>query len=146
MSACIRQTATSHPKFAFPPTFIFCSPIPPNNCGVVFFVKIYFSFREMIFFRLIAQICKINFHREYYPSCVTSFNEYTWPPVFLLTESFLLSSKLNPLSLFKLQSNIYFLVNIFARHTFPMSNGSIKTKTVLTMTDMKDKRMVKKLL
>ena len=29
-----------------------------------------------------------------------------------------------------------FLVNIFARHTFPMSTSSIKTKTVLTMTDM----------
>ena len=34
------------------------------------------------------------------------------------------------------QRNIYFLVNIFVRHTFPMSKSSIKTKTVLTMTDM----------
>ena len=25
-------------KFAFTPTFIFCSPICPNNCGVVFFL------------------------------------------------------------------------------------------------------------
>ena len=32
--------------------------------------------------------------------------------------------------------NVYFLVNIFVRHTFPMSTSSIKTKTVLTMTDM----------
>ena len=32
--------------------------------------------------------------------------------------------------------NIFFLVNIFVRHTFPMSTSSIKTKTVLTMTDM----------
>ena len=24
------------PKFVFPPTFIFCSPICSNNCGVVF--------------------------------------------------------------------------------------------------------------
>ena len=32
--------------------------------------------------------------------------------------------------------NIYFLVNIFLRHTFPMSKGSIKTKTVLIMTDV----------
>ena len=38
------------PKFIFTPTFIFCSPICSNNCGVVFFVKIYFSFREMTFF------------------------------------------------------------------------------------------------
>ena len=32
------------------------------------------------------------------------------------------------------QSDIFFLVNIFVRHTFPMSNGSIKTKTVLTIS------------
>ena len=36
------------------------------------------------------------------------------------------------------QRSIYFLVNIFARHTFPMSKSSIKTKTVLIMTDMKN--------
>ena len=30
MSTCIRQTATSHPKFAYNPTFIFCSPICPS--------------------------------------------------------------------------------------------------------------------
>ena len=29
-----------------------------------------------------------------------------------------------------------FWVNIFVRHTFPMSKSNIKTKTVLTMTDM----------
>ena len=34
------------------------------------------------------------------------------------------------------QRNIYFLVIIFVRHTFSMSKKSIKTKTVLTMTDM----------
>ena len=27
-------------------------------------------------------------------------------------------------------------MNIFVRHTFPISNSNIKTKTVLTMTDM----------
>ena len=34
------------------------------------------------------------------------------------------------------QRYIYFLVNIFVRHTFSMSKSSIKTKTVLTMTNM----------
>ena len=47
---------------------------------------------------------------------------------------FFLSPKLNPLSCW--QGNIYFLVNIFVRHTFPMSKSNIKTKTVLIMTDM----------
>ena len=53
------------------------------------------------------------------------------------------------------QRDIYFLVNIFVRHTFPMSKSSVKTKTVLKMIDMtestelqafKRKRMVIKLL
>ena len=53
------------------------------------------------------------------------------------------------------QRNIYFLVNIFVRHTFSMSKNSIKTKTVwqwqiwqhlLTFELLKDKRMVIKLL
>ena len=30
--------------------YILCNPICSNDCGVVFFVKIYFSFREIIFF------------------------------------------------------------------------------------------------
>ena len=34
--------------------------------------------------------------------------------------------------------NIYFLVNILVRNTFSMSKSRIKTKTVLTMTDMKE--------
>ena len=34
------------------------------------------------------------------------------------------------------QRDIYFLVNIFVRHTFPMSKSSVKTKTVLKMIDM----------
>ena len=45
-------------------------------------------------------------------------------------------SKLNPLSLVKLAKKYLFLVNIFVRRTFPLSNSSMKTKTVLTMTDL----------
>ena len=71
------------PKFVFPSTSIFCSPICSSNCGVAFFVKIYFSFREMIFFVRLLKYA--NFHREYYPSCVTSCNECTRSTVFLWT-------------------------------------------------------------
>ena len=82
-----------------------------------FFFKFILVF-ENNFFRSTAQYA--NFHREYYPSCVTSCDEcirsscryWGW------------------------QRSIYFLVNIFVWHTFPMSKSSIKTKTVLTMTDM----------
>ena len=71
------------PKFVFPPTFIFCSPICSNDCGAVFFVKIYFSFREIIFF--VRPLKYANFHRDYYPSYVTSCIECTRPTVFLWT-------------------------------------------------------------
>ena len=67
---------------------------------------------------------------------MTSCNEYTRPTVFLSTQSFVLSSKLNSLISLKLEKKYLFLVNIFVRHTFPMSKGSIKTKTVLIMTDV----------
>ena len=153
MSACIRQTAASHAKFAFTPIFVFCSPICPDNCGVVFlwkyilvFVKWFFSFD-----RSNMQIFTVNITRV------------VWPRVTNLLDLWYFCQH-NP-SFYRLnlihchywswQSHIYFLVNIFVRHTFPMSNSSIKTKAVLTMTDMtestelqalKRKRMVKKLL
>ena len=41
-----------------------------------------------------------------------------------------------PCNYWRWQRNIYFFVSIFVRHTFSMSKSSIKTKTVLTMTDM----------
>ena len=62
-------------KFVFSPIFIFCSPICPNNCGVGFFARIYVSLREMTFF--VRPLKYENFHPEYYPSCVTSCNEFT---------------------------------------------------------------------
>ena len=43
--------------------------------------------------------------------------------------------KLIPCHYWSWQIKIYFLVNIFVRHTFSMTKSSIKTKTVLTMTD-----------
>ena len=136
MSACIKQTVANHPKFAFTPTFIFCSPICPDNCGVVFFffVKIHFSFQEIIFFVRLLKYA--NYHREYYPSCVTSCNECTWLPVLCQLNPSFYHLNLIPCHYWSWQSHIYFLVNIFVRHTFPMSKSSIKTKTVLTMTDM----------
>ena len=111
MSTCIRQTSASHPKFAFSPTFIFSSPICPNNCGVVFFGKIYFSFREMIF---------ISFDCSNIQIFTVNITWVVWSPVNIEAG----------------KETFNFLVNIFVRHTFSMSKSSIKTKTVLTMTDM----------
>ena len=50
LRANVSLNQTNSGKFVSPPTFIFCNPICSNDCGVVFFVKIYFSFREIIFF------------------------------------------------------------------------------------------------
>ena len=41
-----------------------------------------------------------------------------------------------PCNYWRWQRNIYFFVSIFVRHTFSMLKSSIKTETVLTMTDM----------
>ena len=87
----------------------------------------------MIFF--VWPLKYANFHREYYPSCMTSCNEFSWTPVFLSTYYFVLSSKLNPLSLLKLAKK-YLFFGEYICPTFSMSKSSIKTKTVLTMTDM----------
>ena len=87
-------------KFVFTPTFLFCSPICSNNCGVVFLQKFILIFEKWFFF--VRPLKYANFHREYYPSCVTSCNECTRPTVFLWTWSFVLSSKLNRLSLLKM--------------------------------------------
>ena len=76
-----QKNRASHPKFPFTPTFTFCSPICPNNCGVVFFVTVYFSFWEIIF--LVWPLKYENFHYAYYLSYATSCNKFTWPPVFL---------------------------------------------------------------
>ena len=109
MSTCIRQTSASHPKFAFSPTFIFSSPICPNKCS--FLGKIYFSFREMIFFSFDCSNIQIF---------TVNITWVVWSPVNIEAG----------------KETFNFLVNIFVRHTFSMSKSSIKTKTALTMTDM----------
>ena len=68
------QTAASHPKFAVTPTFIFCSPMCPDGYSVIFCENI-FQFREMILF--VRPLKNATFHREYYPTSVTSCNEFT---------------------------------------------------------------------
>ena len=77
-----------------------------------------------------------NFHREHYLTCATLCNDFTWPPAFLSTKYFVLSSKLNPLSLLKLAKKNFFFGEYFWPTYFSMSKSSIKTKTVLAMTDM----------
>ena len=137
MSASIAKIwniLVSRPKFAFNLTFVFCSPICPYNCGVVFFVKIYFSSREMIFF--VPPLKYANF--------TVNITRVVWPHVtnildlryFCQHNPLFYYLNLIPCHYWSWKRNIYFLVNIFVRHTFPMSKSSIKTKTVLTMTDM----------
>ena len=56
----IRQTAASHPKFAFTPAFNFCSPICSYNWVVVFSWKYILVFEILLFFCSTAQICKFS--------------------------------------------------------------------------------------
>ena len=130
MSACIRQTAASHPNFAFTSIVIFCSLICPNNCGVVFlwkyilvFEKLFFSFdrsnMQIFTVKWLPELCDLMYLRYF---CQHN-------PLFY-------HLNLIPCHYWSWQRNIYFLVNIFVRHTFSMSKSSIKTKTVLTVTEM----------
>ena len=134
MSAYIRQTAASHPKSTFTSTFILCSPICPNNCGVLFLRKYIFLFEKWFFSfdRSNMQIFTVNITRVVWPH-VTNILDLRYfcqhNPLFYLLN-------LIPCHYWSWQRNIYFLVNIFVWHTFPMSKSNIKTKTVLTVTDM----------
>ena len=133
MSTCIRQTAASHPKFAFTPTFLFCNLICLNYCGVVFLWK-YISVFEKWFFsfdRSNVQIFTLNVTWVVWPH-LTNLLDLRY---FCHQQSFVLSSKLNLLSLLKLAKKYLFFGEYFCP-TFSMSKSSIKTKTVLTMTDM----------
>ena len=136
MSACIRQTAASHPKFAFTPTFMFGSPICPNNCGVVFLWKYILVFEKWLFSfdRSNMQIFTVNITRVVWPH-VTNLLDLRY---FCQHNPLFYHLNLIPCHYWSCQRNIYFLVNIFVRHTFPVSKSSIKTKTVLAMTDRKE--------
>ena len=137
MSASIEQIwniVASRPKFVFSPTFIFCCPICSNNCGVVFLRKYFLIFEKWLFFfdRSNMQIFTVNINRVVWPHVTNGldlryFCEHN--PMFY-------HLNLIPCCYWSCQGNIYFLVNIFVRHTFPMSKSSIKTKIVLTMTYM----------
>ena len=136
------------PKFILSPTFIFCSPICPNNCGVFFFCGKYILVFEKYVFsfdRSNLQIFTLNVTRVVWPH-VTYLLDLRY---FCRHNHLFYYLNLIPCHYWSWQRNIYFLVNIFVRHTFSMSKNGIKTKIVLTMTDMTestDKRMLTKLL
>ena len=136
MSASIEQIwniLASRPKFFFTPTFIFCSLICPYNCGVVFLWKYILVFEKWFFSfdRSNMQIFTLNITRVVWPH-VTNLLDLRY---FCRHNPLFYHLNLIPCHYWSWQRNIYFLVNIFVRHTFSMSKSSIKTKTVLTMTD-----------
>ena len=135
MSASIEQIwniVASRPKFIFSPIFIFltCS----NNCGVVFLSKYILVFEKWLFSLDCSnmQIFTVNITRVVWLH-VTNLFDLRY---FCEHNPLFYHLNLIPCHYWSWQRNIYFLVNIFVRHTFPMSKSSIKTKTVLTMTDM----------
>ena len=151
--AQIWNIVASRPMFDFTPNFIVCSPIYPNNFGVVFLGKYILVFEKLFFSfdRSNMQIFTVNITRVVWPH-VTNVLDLRY---FCEHNPLFYHLNLIPCRYWNWQRNIYFLVNIFVRHTFSMSNSSIKTKTILAMTDMtqstelralEDKRMVKKLL
>ena len=137
MSASIKQiwnNVANRPKFVFPPTFIFFSPICPYNCGVVFLWKCIFVFEKWLFSfdRSNMQIFTLNITRVVWPR-VTNLLDFRY---FCRHNPLFYHLNLIPCHYWSWQRSFYFLVNIFVRHTFSTSKSSIKIKTVLTMTDM----------
>ena len=135
MSASIEQIwniVESRPKFVFTPTFIFCSPICSNNFGEVFLWKYVSVFENWLFSfdRSNTQIFTVNITRVVWAH-VTNILDLRY---FCQNNTLFYHLNLIPCHYWSWQRN-FFLVNIFVRHTFPMSKSSIKTKTVLTMTD-----------
>ena len=124
----------SRPKFVFSLTFIVCSPICPNNCGVICLCKYILVFEKWYFSfdRSNMQIFTLNITRVVWPH-VTNLLDLRY---FCRHNPLFYHLNLIPCHYWSWQRNIYFLVNIFVRHTFSMSKSSIKTKTVLTVTDM----------
>ena len=122
------------PKFVFSPTFIFCSPICSNNCGVVFLWKHILVLDKWFFSFDLSnmQIFILNITRVVRPHVTNLLDLWylcRYNPLFY-------HLNLIPCHYWIWKRNIYFLMNIFVRHIFSMSKSSIKTKMVLTMTDM----------
>ena len=68
----MHQTNSSKsPKFVFTPTFIFCSPICSNNCGVVFLWKYILVFEKWLF----------SFDRSNMQIFTVDITEVVWPHV-----------------------------------------------------------------
>ena len=133
MSARIRQTVASHPKFSFTLTSIFCSPTFSNNCGVVFLWKYKLVFEKWFFSfdHSNMQIFTLNITRVVWPHVMNKLDlQY-----FCQHNPLFYHLNLIPCYYWSWQRNIYFFGEYFCP-TIPTSKSNIKTKTVLTMTDM----------
>ena len=122
----IWNIVASRPKFVFSRTFIFCIPICPDNCGVVFLWKYILVFEKWIFSfdRSNMQIFTVNITRVVWPH-VTNVLDLRY---FCEHNPLFYHLNLIPCRYWSWQRNIYFLVNIFVRHTFPVSKSSIKQR------------------
>ena len=114
MSASIEQIwniVASRPKFVFPPTFIFCSPICSNNCGVVFFWKCILVFEKWLFSldRSNMQIFTVNITRVVWPHVTIPLDLRH----FCQHNTLFYHLNLIPCHYWSWQRSIYFLVNIF---------------------------------
>ena len=113
MSASIEHIwsiLASRPKFIFSPTFIFCSPICPYNCGVVSLWKNILVFEKWFFF--VRPLKSVNFS--------VNITRVVWPRVtnLLDLEYFCQHSPLfyylpNLLLLLKLARKYLFFVEYF---------------------------------
>ena len=134
MSASIEQIwniVASRPKFVFPPTFIFCSPICSNNCGVDFLRKYILVFEKWLFSfdHSNIKIFTVNITRVVWPHVTNlldlrSFCEHN--PLFYLLNLILCRY-------WSWQQNIFFLVNIFYRRSGTFVTWGHTTPVIFTV-------------
>ena len=114
-------------KFVFTPTFLFCSPICSNNCGVVFLQKFILVFEKWFFFlfdRSNMQIFTVNITRVVWPH-VTNVLDLRY---FCEHDPLFYHLNLIACRYWSWQRNINFLVNISVRHTFPCRKVASKQR------------------
>ena len=123
MSACIRQTVASHPKFSFTPNFIFCSPICLNNCGVVFLWKHILVFEKLFF----------SFDRSNMQMFTVNITRVVWPHVM----------KILDLRYFWEHKPFFYHLNLIPCHYWNWPGNIYLYKDSLTMTEYTELQALK---
>ena len=116
------------PKFVFTPTFIFCSPICSNNCGVVFLWKYILVFEKWLF----------SFDRSHLQISTVDITQVVWPHVTNVQDLFTNCSDLCQLTVATSRRTMYISYSLsskFCRTSSLSQDGTTQIhKEIFTVT------------